>query len=184
MHQQFFRQRSDLGHRQSLRFSLPNHRRPRQCRAHLMGSKWPLSGSSSSCACRKQHATAFRVRGLKSQSIATRSAPTPTLARTRSAPFASRVRFKWLRLLHRPQPHPHPPALPPPLSPPTVASPVTIAPLGSPHMLLADTATMERLRSAHTCGAPSAVRFKSIVDAQLADPTHNKYWAFKFGTRP
>lgn len=84
-----------------------------------------------------------------------------------------------------PPPAPAPaPALPSPLSPPTVASPVTIALLGSPHILLADTATMERLRSAHTCGAPSAVRFKSIVDAQLADPTHNKYWAFKFGTRP
>jgi hypothetical protein len=54
-----------------------------------------------------------------------------------------------------------------------------IAPLGTPRILVNDAATMARLRSALATSAPSAVRFKTIVDAQMADPTNSKYWGFQ-----
>jgi hypothetical protein len=45
---------------------------------------------------------------------------------------------------------------------------VTIAPLGSPRILLADAATLTRLTSSLNNNATSAARFKSIVDGQMA----------------
>jgi hypothetical protein len=56
---------------------------------------------------------------------------------------------------------------------------VNIAPLGSPRILVGDVATMTRLRAALSSSAPSAVRFKTIVDGQMADPTNSKYWGFQ-----
>ena len=77
---------------------------------------------------------------------------------------------------------PVPPALPFPTPAPAPApnpTSVTIAPLGTPRILVSDAPTMDRLRAALASAAPSAVRFKTIVDAQMADPTNSKYWGFQ-----
>ncbi len=44
---------------------------------------------------------------------------------------------------------------------------ITLAPLGSPRILISDAATLTRYRSLVTANAPSAVRFKSMVDSQV-----------------
>jgi hypothetical protein len=46
--------------------------------------------------------------------------------------------------------------------------PITIAPLGSPRILISDAPTLTRLRTALTSNTASATRFKNMVDSQIA----------------
>jgi hypothetical protein len=77
-----------------------------------------------------------------------------------------------------PTPIPTPPPTPNPTTPPA-ATPIKLSALGTPRILVSDAATLARLRASLAGAAPAAVRFKTIVDEQMADPTNSKYWGFQ-----
>lgn len=54
----------------------------------------------------------------------------------------------------------------------TTPTAFVIAPLGSPRILISDAATMSRLRNLLSSSAPSALRFKTMVDSQIAGTNH------------
>lgn len=60
----------------------------------------------------------------------------------------------------------------------THAATYTLGPLGSPRILLSDTQTLPRLRSLMQTNTSSALRFKEIVDNQIAGI--DDYWGFQY----